>query len=194
MDDCQVRWGVFLLLGFVGFFLLVVTPCVIWRSRRYKDLHGIRNEILIDAVTGIFCCILTSVWYHEINGLAIRSPSGSYYNRFFAPRNWLAFLTTVGHITSIVYPIWKLVPNRFFCILHFRRDDHSSHHSNVPGVIHSPRGANNDGPMLSQTPETLEQLLRDAETTKQLIELAVRDFSSENVLAYKEYLKLVDRL
>ncbi|KAI9275830.1 hypothetical protein BDA99DRAFT_588872 [Phascolomyces articulosus] len=190
--NCDLTWGVYMLLGFLAFFLTIVAPCVLWRSHRFKDAHGIRNEILIDMAAGIVCFIMTLIWYFFVTGTPVRSPGGNYYNKFFAPRNWLMFFTTVGYITSVVYPIWQLIPENYFKF-HHAGDEHSSHHNSLvgQGSIQSTHGGR---PILTQTPETLEQLLRDPEAVNQLTQLAVRDFSSENVLAYKEYLKLVDRL
>ncbi|KAI9490893.1 hypothetical protein BDB00DRAFT_742708, partial [Zychaea mexicana] len=187
--NCELNWGVFILLAFVGFFVVIVAPAIVWRAQRYKDAHGIRNEILIDLTAGTICCIMAIIWYYRFNGTLVRTPEGVYFDKFFAPRNWLVFFTTISHFTSVVYPISQLLPEWFK--FRTRNEDRSSCHS---GDRRGSQSSRTDRPNVPQTPEALEKLLRDPEAVEELVQLAVQDFSSENVLAYKEYLNLVDRL
>ncbi|KAI8148841.1 hypothetical protein BJV82DRAFT_200370 [Fennellomyces sp. T-0311] len=178
---CEDRWGVCILLSFVGFFIFIVAPSLMWRLKGYNDAHGIRNEILIDVVAGVIFSILTLVWYLKLN--RPRPRFGPHY-RYFAPRTWLVFFTTTAHLTSVVWPIWQLIPE-------WRK---SRHDSEVPASAVASADESDADTGLQQTPETLERLLRDPVAAGSLVRLAVQDFSSENVLAYKEYLRLVDCL
>lgn len=211
--ECEGAWGIYVVVSFTAFFLVLVGPITAFCLRKYKDSYGIRNEIMVDIAVGIPCFVLTIVWY-VIFGARVVTPWGEYFQTYFAPRNWLLFFILASHIMTIVIPL-----------LHLSSQWHHVHQgktnsvegssqppslassSNLPASI-----SNNDNntdnrnntrlsirrrhrtTCLRQTPETLEYLLESPDTNEELMRIAIQDFDSENVVFYKHYLKLVDRL
>lgn len=193
--NCQDRYGVFVLTGFIAVFFTIIAPFILWNIRNVRDGHGIRNEIAIDVVTGIPCFILMLVWF-AVHGELKLSVSGSYYRTYFAPANWMAIFTTIAHITAIVAPLCRLMPvlrnqGRFASAPDVTYQDavtqHTHHLSNGRPTIVARRVS-----YLRHTPDSLRVVLSTPELLDVLIELAVEDFSSENVLFYKRYLELLD--
>lgn len=211
--ECEGAWGIYVVISFTAFFLVLVAPITAFCLRKYKDSYGIRNEIMVDIAVGIPCFVLTIVWY-EVFGDPIVTPWGEYFKTYFAPRNWLIFFILASHIMSIVIPLLRL-SSRWHHIHHGKT--HSFDGSSQPPSLASSSSnlqdtANNDNntdernntrrsirrrhriTRLRQTPETLEYLLESPDTNEELMRIAIQDFDSENVVFYKHYLKLVDKL
>ncbi|KAI7885483.1 hypothetical protein K492DRAFT_190870 [Lichtheimia hyalospora FSU 10163] len=209
--ECEGAWGIYLVISFTAFFLVLVAPITAFCLRKYKDSYGIRNEIMVDIAVGIPCFILTIVWY-TIFGQPLVTPWGEYFKTYFAPRNWLIFFILASHIMTIIIPLLRL-SSRWHHIHHGKA--HSSDGSSQPPSLASStsnlHGNNNNDfndrnntrhsirrrhriTRLRQTPETLEYLLESPDTNEELMRIAIQDFDSENVVFYKHYLKLVDKL
>ncbi|ORZ03466.1 hypothetical protein BCR43DRAFT_450894, partial [Syncephalastrum racemosum] len=193
--NCQDRYGVFVLTGFIAVFFIIIAPFILWNIRNVRDGHGIRNEIAIDVVTGIPCFILMLVWF-AVHGELKLSVSGSYYGTYFAPANWIAVFTTIAHVTAIVSPVCRLIPV-------LRRQENFTSAPEVTyqdAVTQHTHHLNNGRPSmigrsvsyLRHTPDSLRIVLSTPELLDVLTELAIEDFSSENVLFYKRYLELLE--
>ncbi|CEJ03157.1 hypothetical protein RMCBS344292_17145 [Rhizopus microsporus] len=120
-------------------------------------------------------------------------------SRVFAPANWVVFFTAIGHVISVVVPLLQYMPIRIPCIRHIvfikrRRAYANSSTENFDISRLAPRPTSSMSIPLELTMESLERALADPDLMHQLQDLAIRDFSSENLLFYERYLNLVDRL
>ncbi|CAO3700202.1 unnamed protein product [Rhizopus stolonifer] len=175
---CDTTWGASVLLGMFGFFIAVITPSITYGLKDIPDAHGIRTEFWILALIGIPLFVLNAVFFFKL--FPAQSNPDSYINRLFAPANWIMFFTAAAHIVTVVVPLleyaWiKKRPRRI-------RRNSSTEHFDL------------SRPRLELTVESLQRALADQEMMQQLGELAIRDFSSENILFYEKYLELQQKI
>ncbi|KAI8147448.1 hypothetical protein BJV82DRAFT_709958 [Fennellomyces sp. T-0311] len=200
---CRFAIGNYLLMGFLMLFFIAIIPILWWQLKRYKDLHGIRTEIMVQCILSVPCIVLYLVWIAVFQPLYSEEPSMA--RVMFAPGNWAVIMTSIGHILWVIIPLIKS----------FRK--HPKHHlsdlqaensidSSLDGFLTDTaswcrRNARADLPRLpgtrahyDLTADSLEQALRDPDSVRLLEELATKDFSVENILFYKEYLKFRRRV
>lgn len=194
---CKAEWGIFVIAAVLGVFVLF-TPIIIWQLRRSKDLHGIRTELMIEVAVGIPCYILMLIWF-GIYGRLVPAATGSHYMHFFSPANWSIIFTSATHLTSVVFPLIQV-------LIHYRRTKHTAiMQQNPGGAAAAANDEMDDGvsristrvdakPCSLMQIRTLQQLLSDPDTVQELLQLSIQDFSSENILFYEAYLKLVDKV
>lgn len=179
---CESRWTIYPIVGYVTFFFVIVAPIICWKLRGKQDAHNIRNEIILNIVIGVPLFVLTLVWF-GFYGRRLSSPTGDYFRFFFPPRMWIVAYTTAAHVISVIVPLCYLVIEKCHPTSPADRSQSS--------ILVRP---NRQQQLLEATPETLENELRKAEALNKMGQLAVKDFSSENVLFYQSYLELLDKV
>ncbi|GAN08808.1 hypothetical protein MAM1_0224d08324 [Mucor ambiguus] len=196
---CYVRWGSTLLVSLYAFFICILVPFMLWYLRNYSDSHGIRTEVWVDAIVGIPFFILYFVWFilntYDYEALSI------YVSKTFGPGNWVILFTITAHFCSVVFPIIAYIPIESKFWLQFQckcrkavcRLQRFLHY----GSARKQRDAEGAMAAMSIIPElsmeSLERTLADPEMMRQLQDLAIRDFSSENVIFYEKYLRLEEK-
>lgn len=195
--SCNTTWGASVLLGMFGFFIAFLSPLIIYCLKDNPDAHGIRTELWIITFFGFPLFLLYAVFFFKIS--PVQADPTKYMSRVFAPANWVVFFTAIGHVISVVVPLLQYMPIRIPCIRHIvfikrRRAYANSSTENFDISRLAPRPTSSMSIPLELTMESLERALADPDLMHQLQDLAIRDFSSENLLFYERYLNLVDRL
>ncbi|KAI9320474.1 hypothetical protein BX666DRAFT_1875131 [Dichotomocladium elegans] len=180
---CKDSWGLYLMSAFTFLFIAVCAPITFWRLYQFEDSYGIRNEILVDIAAGACCFALAFVW-NALYGRRSWSQNALFYKMYFAPRNWLFIFTTVAHIMSVIVPLLQL-SHRWYKI---HREQNTAVRTERAESYPTSRDS------IQQTPSVLEHLLSKPEALDAMLELAVKDFSSENIRFYDQYMKLVDHV
>jgi hypothetical protein len=205
--QCLEKWGASILVALYAIFIGGVAPFTLWYLRNNSDAHGIRTEIWIDAVIGIPFFVLYIIWF------TIIQPTASmlfYVNKAYGPSNWVVFFTIVTHTITVVIPLidYVLIENKHWT--HARRKVKSIYNritkqprydSAAPVPLHVEQQRDQESeaaiattiivPELSM--ESLERTMTDPDMMNILQDLAIRDFSSENLLFYENYLKLEEK-
>lgn len=205
---CMLKWGAAALTFLYAIFIGIVAPFMLWYLRKNSDAHGIRTEIWIDAIIGIPFFILFVIWFK----VAQTSPLSTFYVKTaYGPSCWAVFFTIVAHTISVVVPLIDYVPieNKYWIrarskVKQFYRkvtkqppnDLRTSIQLQIEQLHNLDTHASVAGrvilPELSM--ESLERTLADPVMMNALQDLAIRDFSSENLLFYENYLQLQDKL
>ncbi|KAG0165601.1 hypothetical protein DFQ28_008530 [Apophysomyces sp. BC1034] len=186
VGQCQFAWGSYLMMGYVALFFVLVAPALVWYLRGNQDAHGIRNEIMVDVSVGIPCFILYVIWIgvFRAHGLANTNQT---MRLVFPGANWILIMTSVGHIVSIVIPLFKYLRQKPG-FAPFRSRETSFPLADNLGA--QPRDAQENYP-LELTTDSLNRVFSDPKMMRVLREWAIKDFSVENVLFYERYLRLV---
>ncbi|KAF1800446.1 hypothetical protein V8B55DRAFT_1599753 [Mucor lusitanicus] len=196
---CYVRWGSTLLVTLYAFFIGILVPFMLWYLRNNSDSHGIRTEVWVDAIVGIPFFILYLVWFvlnlYDSEALSI------YISKTYGPGNWVIFFTITAHFCSVVFPIIAYLPieNRvwLWCQCKYRkalcRLQRLAHCGSPPKQADTEEAMTAASIIPELSMESLERTLADPEMIHQLQDLAIRDFSSENVIFYEKYLKLEEK-
>lgn len=196
---CNNRWGSTLLVALYAFFIGIMVPFMLWYLRNNSDSHGIRTEVWVDAIVGVPFFILYLVWFilntYNYEALSI------YISKAYGPGNWVIFFTITAHFCSVVFPIIAYIPieNKYWlwCLSKYRKGICKL--QRLLGCGASPKQMDTEAAMagVSIIPElsmeSLERILADPEMMHQLQDLAIRDFSSENVIFYEKYLQLEEK-
>ena len=203
---CRDYYGNYLVLAVLGLFFVVLTPIIWWRLRDSKDLHGMRNEILIQLLVSAPCIIMYIVWTGVFQGPYGDEPSVP--RIMFSPGNWAVIMTLSGHAFFIIIPLIRSYrKNKDLPSERFDTNTYDiGRHDTIAGLeslqqqalASSIRGdAQTDLPRLPSTrphyqltKDGLEEALNDPEAIQILEQLAAKDFSVENILFYGEYLTL----
>ncbi|KAG2193896.1 hypothetical protein INT46_007273 [Mucor plumbeus] len=195
---CYEQWGGGLLVALYAFFILILVPFMLWYLRNNSDSHGIRTEVWIDAIVGIPFFILYLVWY--IVNIYNYEAVSIYVSKRYGPVNWVIIFTVSAHFCSVVFPIIAYIPieNKYWLTFQRKTKKFSikiirfiSCESTRKHDIEEAIAAMTITPELSI--ESLERTLADPDMMHQLQDLAIRDFSSENVIFYEKYLKLEEK-
>ncbi|ORE10967.1 hypothetical protein BCV72DRAFT_198500 [Rhizopus microsporus var. microsporus] len=194
LHSCNTTWGASVLLGMFGFFIAFLSPLIIYCLKDNPDAHGIRTELWIITFFGFPLFLLYAVFFFKIT--PVQADPTKYMSRVFAPANWVVFFTAVGHVVSVVVPLLQYMPIRIPCIRHIffikrRRAYANSSTENFDISRLAPRPTSSMSIPLELTMESLERALADPDLMHQLQDLAIRDFSSENLLFYEKYLNLL---
>lgn len=195
---CYVQWGGFLLIALYAFFICILVPFMLWYLRNNADSHGIRTEVWIDALVGIPFFILYLVWY--IVNIYNYDAVSIYVSKIYGPGNWVIFFTISAHFSSVVFPIIAYIPieNKYWLAFQCKVKRFSTKVIRLMSC-ESTRKKDAEEAMAAMTiiPElsidSLERTLADPDMMHQLQDLAIRDFSSENVMFYEKYLKLQEK-
>ncbi|KAG2227021.1 hypothetical protein INT45_006428 [Circinella minor] len=203
---CKDFYGNYLIMAVLGLFFVIICPFIWWRLRDSKDLHGIRNEILVQLIVSVPCIIMYIVWTGVFQSPYSENPSAP--RVMFSPGNWAVIMTLTGHTFFIIIPLIKsFKKNKDLPSDPFDTNTYNiGRHDTVVGLEStqqlplSPsirRDPQTDLPNLrgtkphyELTKDGLEEALNDPEAVKILEKLAAKDFSVENILFYEEYLNL----
>ncbi|RCH79000.1 hypothetical protein CU098_005213, partial [Rhizopus stolonifer] len=182
-DDCRIQWGIGLLIGFFAIFICILSPFLLWYLRHTADTHGIRTEIWVHAIIAIPFFILLVVWF----GFDRASrPIELYASKTYSPGDWAVYFTVVAHFISVVLPVMQffLADNKYWNkTVHQVR--HLFRHREKRQTCLEDQGS----PFIPELSiASLEHAMAHPEILHQLQDLAIRDFSSENVLFYETYL------
>ncbi|CAO3625568.1 unnamed protein product [Mucor hiemalis] len=205
---CQQQRSIGLFIGLFAGFILIAIPFILWYLKDNGDAHGIRQELWIDAFLGIVMFIIYMVLFFTLQPEAFKAPILHYIK--FRPGNIPVMFTACAHIMSVVLPVIAFLPihnrnwvkfkngiNKKFT---FKRgpilsSDNMSK-ANSLEETNDPSTSNSIADMdlvPDLSVESLERSLSDPEMLRQLQDLAIRDFSSENILFYEKYLHLENR-
>lgn len=183
---CTIRIGAAITIAFYVAFIVFIVPFILWYLKDNADAHGIRTELWIDSILGVPIFVIYLIFF------LVLSPNvlilTEYRHKLFTPGNWIAFYTAIAHILSVVIPVLSFLPiqNKYWIRLHdavSRRCSLKRRHSNA-----STQESSACVPELSM--DSLERCMSDPHLMRQLQDLAIRDFSSENLLFYEQYLQL----
>lgn len=205
---CQLQRGIGLFIGLFAVFILFAIPFILWYLKDNGDAHGIRQELWIDAALGIIMFTIYMALFFTLQPDALNTEVPYYLE--FRPGNIPVIYTAFAHIMSVVLPVIAFLPIYNKRWVKFK--------SNVYNKFTLKRGpilaSNNTSKAISLEEnadpstsnsiadmelvpelsiESLEKSLFDHEKLRQLQDLAIRDFSSENVLFYEKYLYLENR-
>ncbi|KAK4512858.1 uncharacterized protein ATC70_003567 [Mucor velutinosus] len=196
---CYVRWGSTLLVTLYGFFIAIMVPFMLWYLRNNSDSHGIRTELWVDAFVGIPFFVLYLVWFvlnaYDYEALSI------YVSKSFGPANWVILFTITAHFCSVVFPIvvYILMENKCWirCQCKYRKTmcrlQRLLHCESLTKQMDREEAMTAASIIPELSMESLERTLANPEMMHQLQDLAIRDFSSENVIFYEKYLKLEEK-
>ena len=207
---CRDYYGNYLIMAVLGLFFVVLTPIIWWRLRDSKDLHGIRNEILIQLLVSVPCITMYVVWTGVFQGPYGDEPSVP--RVLFSPGNWAIIMTLAGHTFFIIIPLIRSyrknkdlpsdpVDTGTYDI--GRHDTIASLGSLQQQFLSSSirRDAQTNLPRLpgtrphyELTKNGLEEALNDPDAVQNLEQLAAKDFSVENILFYRQYLTLQKKI
>ena len=206
-NGCQVKRGAGLLIGLFGSFILILVPFILWYLKDNADAHGIRQELWIDAILGIPLFITYILLFFLLQPEALINQGADY--KPFKPGIMVIVFTSLAHFMAVVVPIIGYLPieNKSWvkmknlvsksCSLQHKRPSGASDCLRVDSTISKEDTTNHTTlvvmgetlvPELSV--ESLERSMMDPEMMRQLQDLAIRDFSSENLLFYEKYLEL----
>ncbi|CEP08609.1 hypothetical protein [Parasitella parasitica] len=195
LGTCNVRWGAGLLAGLYAFFICILVPFITWYLRNNSDAHGIRTEVLVDALVGIPFFILYLFWY--ILNIYNSEALSIYISKTFGPANWVIFFTITAHCFSVVLPIigYILMENKYWTRCQHKFKKISTRIVRFLSCestrrIDSEEAITGTAIMPELSMDSLERILADPDMVVQLQDLAIRDFSSENVIFYEKYLEL----
>ncbi|KAI8338835.1 hypothetical protein BD560DRAFT_299347, partial [Blakeslea trispora] len=187
-DDCYLQWGVALLIGYFALFIGILSPFLLWYLRNCPDAHGIRTEIWINVIIAVPFFILLSIWY----GFEQTSRSLKIYlHKIIGPGNWAACFTAISHIISVVIPLFQFYFADSQCLVRLRKLYNKRRLSIHQSLVEYDLDFAYEPIFIPELSiESLEYALTQPHILEQLQDLAIRDFSSENILFYENYLRL----
>ncbi|ORY93235.1 hypothetical protein BCR43DRAFT_517493 [Syncephalastrum racemosum] len=218
--NCKYAWGNYVLLSLSCFYFAVLLPLVAWSVRNCKDLHGVRNQFFVMFLIGIPFFVMYVIWIATFNPQDADSPSRVRYIFPAGNWIVLMTAASHGTLVCwplVKYTLWAhrmqesaaaprahspLSMSIFRCStpeLERRRPaNQATHTGHAPqaSVMSSLRGIydglwnHGQGQELVLQPECLDAILRDPMQRKRLHDMAVKDFSVENILFYEQYLQL----
>lgn len=205
---CQQQRSIGLFIGLFAVFILFAIPFILWYLKDNGDAHGIRQELWIDAALGIVMFIIYMVLFFTLQPEAFKAKILHYLK--FRPGNIPVLYTAFAHIMSVVLPVIAFLPIHNKLWVKFKSSVHNRFTFRRGPILASDITSKaisleeNNDPSTSDSMadmelvpelsiESLEKMLLDHEKLRQLQDLAIRDFSSENVLFYEKYLHLENR-
>ncbi|KAJ2706233.1 hypothetical protein FB645_001749 [Coemansia sp. IMI 203386] len=60
--ECRMYWGFIPLMAIVGSWIVFIMPLISIKCWKLKDAYGIRNDVLICMVMGVFCIVMNTIW------------------------------------------------------------------------------------------------------------------------------------
>ncbi|KAL0080490.1 hypothetical protein F4703DRAFT_1868958 [Phycomyces blakesleeanus] len=201
---CYLKWGIYLCIGLAASFLLVVAPYIGWALRSEKDAHGIKRELLMEVSIGVPCFIIYIVWTFVF--LPRSFITGTFTYLLFSSVNWIMFFVFICHLLSVVLPLVSTLNSRFFekfspilwgfwnsKVLLRKRNKANFHIKTrrIFGIVVNHRSLTVRY-NLDMAPSSLEYVFNTPDLLKRLKQLAIEDFSVENVLFYEKYGQLCD--
>ncbi|KAJ1804355.1 hypothetical protein LPJ75_005607, partial [Coemansia sp. RSA 2598] len=97
--ECRMIWGFVPLIVVGGSCIIFVMPVICVKCWKLKDAYGIRNDLLISMLMGIFCLILEVIWDNVIYSIS-KLWSGWFYC-------WVG--AVIIHTVSITIPLVQAI-------------------------------------------------------------------------------------
>ncbi|KAI8981546.1 hypothetical protein BDB01DRAFT_794559 [Pilobolus umbonatus] len=176
---CDYRWASGVLVALYVIFLGGLAPAIFWYLRNVSDAHGIRKELWTDIIlsTPFFILYIIETLRLKTN----ESLNNLYERTSFTPGIYIVVFLFICNTLSIVGPIVEYATSGNCSISKLMdRINHSI--KKRKSVLR-----NNQ---LEYSVPCLEKVLHDPHGINELQELAIKDFSSENILFYQTYLEL----
>ncbi|KAJ2706239.1 hypothetical protein FB645_001755 [Coemansia sp. IMI 203386] len=92
---CRLVWGFLPVMVIVGFYVVFIMPFIFVKCWTLKDAYGIRNDVLICIIMGVFCIIMNTVWDIVLQDIALKW-SGWFFS-------WITGV--VIHTVSVTIPL-----------------------------------------------------------------------------------------
>ncbi|KAJ2884391.1 hypothetical protein FB639_001969 [Coemansia asiatica] len=92
---CRLVWGFLPVMVIVGFYVVFLMPFIFVKCWNLKDAYGIRNDVLICIIMGVFCIIMNTVWDVVLQDIALKW-SGWFFS-------WITGV--VIHTVSVTIPL-----------------------------------------------------------------------------------------
>lgn len=178
-EDCATRLGTVILICLVTFFSCFVAPFLIWWLRHDRDAHNLRNELIAIFAIGIPTSVLYIVWITAIPSAF--HPEASHVRLYWGSINWILINQIAAHFISITYPL--LVSYGLCSCRCIKQERMKSRSSSVN--LHFE---------LDCSLVSLEYILSQPELLEHMKNVAVQDFSAENVLFCEHYRILADKV
>ncbi|GAB5585645.1 hypothetical protein Unana1_00545 [Umbelopsis nana] len=187
VEDCATRIGTIVLLCLVTFFSCIISPILIWLIRHDRDAHNLRNELIVIFAIAFPTSILYVVWVTALPSsfqpLATSfQPNASRVRLYWGSINWIAIQQMAAHFISITYP---LLESYGLCSCKCMRqpDKMKSRHNSIKPAF-----------ALDCSMTSLEYIISQPELLEHMKDIAVQDFSAENVLFCEHYQILADKV
>ena len=181
VESCSTRLGTIVLLCMVTFCQCIISPMLVFLLRNDRDAHNLRNELIAICGVGIPTSVLYLVW------VTVIPPSvrfdGPRVRLYWGSINWIGLSQAAAHFITVTYPLLEsyglcTCP----CIRRAERYGRTRRKSSI-SLAH----------MLDCTIGSLEYILAHPELLDHLKDIAVQDFSTENVLFCEQYSVLANK-
>ncbi|KAJ1722670.1 hypothetical protein LPJ53_002928 [Coemansia erecta] len=96
---CRLVWGFIPVMVVGGIYVIFVMPIIFVKCWKLKDAYGIRNDLLICIIMGIFCIIMNTVWDVVLQSIAV-----IWSGWFFS---WITGV--VIHTVSVTVPLFAAI-------------------------------------------------------------------------------------
>lgn len=186
---CTIRVGAALSIALYVIFIAFIAPFILYHLKDNADAHGIRTELWIDSILGIPIFVIYIIFFTVLspNVLVLTE----FRHKLFTPGNWIVFYTATAHVLSVVMPILSLLPIRN--IYWIRMRDSIIKHCRLKKRTSNASALETSVCIPNLSMDSLERCISDPHIMRQLQDLAIRDFSSENLLFYEKYLELENK-
>ncbi|KAJ2786839.1 hypothetical protein GGI15_001201 [Coemansia interrupta] len=96
---CRLVWGFIPAMVVGGIYVIIIMPIIFVKCWKLKDAYGIRNDVLICIIMGVFCIIMNTVWDIVLQSIAV---------------NWSGWFFTwvtgvVIHTVSVTVPLFAAI-------------------------------------------------------------------------------------
>ncbi|KAI7821808.1 hypothetical protein BX661DRAFT_187993 [Kickxella alabastrina] len=98
-NTCTMMWGFIPIVVIVGLYSILILPFLFVKCWPLKDAYGIRNDILVSSLVGIFTLIMTIVWETVLFHIALKW-SGWFFS-------WVCGIFC--HTVSVTVPLYGAI-------------------------------------------------------------------------------------
>ncbi|KAH8555249.1 hypothetical protein BGW37DRAFT_130388 [Umbelopsis sp. PMI_123] len=175
-QSCSSSVGTIILLTLVTSFQCVLSPILIWLLRHDRDAHNLRNELIAICIVGIPMSILYLVWVTVLP--PAYSSTTPKIRMYWGSINWIGLGQAVAHVVTVTYP---LLASYGLCTCSCMRI------AKRLGGKGRRKSSVSLPYMLDCSMASLEFIINEPELLEHLKQIAVQDFSTENVLFCEHY-------
>ncbi|KAJ2786848.1 hypothetical protein GGI15_001210 [Coemansia interrupta] len=97
--ECRLIWGFIPVLVIVAIYSVLVLPVIVIKCRKLNDAYGIRNDLVVCTMMGIFCLVMNSIWDIVLYQIAV-----IWSGWFFS---WVTGV--VIHTVTVTIPLYKAI-------------------------------------------------------------------------------------
>lgn len=181
VQTCSTKLGTVVLLSMVTFCQCIISPILVFLLRNDRDAHNLRNELIAICGIGIPTSVLYLVWVTVIPPSS--SSTGTSVRLYWGSINWIGLSQFAAHFITVTYPLFA---SYGLCTCPcIRRTETYSRTRRKSSISLSH--------MLDCTMGSLEYILSHPELLDHLKNIAVQDFSTENVLFCEQYSILANK-